>query len=193
MAGRPQRYINPPGPLPHPLPEPQIPNIPVLQSSRENGWTVTRPDGTWIDGRDKGLNAAMFTGLAMQSGSNSKRLCDVSWLSFEWNSQEPPPCVPLNALAMGHLINHPPRHFPPNAAFHSVDVPQDVVADAALRWFVPCVRCSLNDGGGRREEGGGGLPALGVLSTRNIEQGEEVFCDYNFDVDVAPDWYAPVE
>ncbi len=36
------------------------------------------------------------------------------------------------------------------------------------------------------------LPGLGVISTRDIEEGEEVFCNYNFDVDVAPKWYAAV-
>jgi hypothetical protein len=39
---------------------------------------------------------------------------------------------------------------------------------------------------------GKSLPALGVISTRDIEEGEEVFCNYNFDVDLAPKWYAAV-
>ena len=37
------------------------------------------------------------------------------------------------------------------------------------------------------------LPALGVVSTRDIEEGEEIFCNYNFDVDFAPSWYAAVK
>jgi hypothetical protein len=96
---------------------------------------------------------------------------------------------------MGHLINHPPRDFPPNAAFHSIDVPHDIVADPCLRWFVPCLRyTSREQSMGMLEEAGQekSLPGLGVISTRDIEEGEEVFCNYNFDVDVAPKWYAAV-
>ena len=165
-----------------------------MQSSRENGWTVTRPDGTWIDGRDKGLNAAIFAGLAVCDNGNRHR-CDISWLASEWNSRQPPPSTPINPLAMGHLINHPPRDFPPNAAFHSIDVPHDIVADPSLRWFVPCLRYishgqsmdTLQEAGQEKS-----LPGLGVISTRDIEEGEEVFCNYNFDVDLAPKWYAAV-
>jgi hypothetical protein len=36
------------------------------------------------------------------------------------------------------------------------------------------------------------LPGLGVISTRDIVQGEEIFCNYNFDVDCAPGWYSHV-
>jgi hypothetical protein len=36
------------------------------------------------------------------------------------------------------------------------------------------------------------LPGLGVISTRDIEEGEEIFCNYNFDVDLAPEWYSQV-
>ncbi len=164
------------------------------QSSRENGWTVTRPDGTWIDGKDKGLNAAIFTGLA-QRGDGGGHRCDVSWLSSEWNSQQPPPHTPVNPLAMGHLINHPPRNFTPNAAFHSIDVPHDVLADPALRWFVPCVRYMSREQQMDLVQGQGlekSLPGLGVISTRDIAEGEEVFCNYNFDADCAPEWYTAV-
>jgi hypothetical protein len=176
---------------------PQTPYIFFSQSSRENGWTVTRPDGTWIDGRDKGLNAAIFTGLATRNGSgSSSHVCDVSWLASEWNSMQPCPHTPLNPLAMGHLINHPPRDFPPNAAFHSIQVPSDIMATPALRWFVPCVRYVSPEQKLQMERDGSvceeTLPGLGVISTRDIEEGEEIFCNYNFDVDFAPNWYSQV-
>jgi hypothetical protein len=96
---------------------------------------------------------------------------------------------------MGHLINHPPRDFPPNAAFHSIDVPHDILADSALRWFLPCVRYMSREQRMELVEGQSMetyLPGLGVISTRDIEEGEEVFCNYNYDADVAPEWYSAV-
>ncbi len=175
--------------------EPKTPNIFTIQSSRENGWTVTRPDGKLIDGRDKGMNAAIFSCLATRGGSGS--ICDISWLSSEWNSQKPPPPTPRNPLAMGHLINHPPRDFPPNAAFHSIDVPRDIMSDPSLRWFLPCLPYVSREQVLEMEREGSPqhstLPALGVVSTRDIEEGEEIFCNYNIDVDVAPSWYAAVK
>jgi hypothetical protein len=149
------------------------------------------------------LNAAIFVGLAARgSGSGSSNVCDVSWLSAEWGSLQPVPETPLNPLAMAHLINHPPRGVPPNAAFHSVDVSCDIMRDSTLRWFVPCLLYKSQNARFAQEfqksqvEGQTttpSLPCLGVISTRNISEGEEVFCNYNFDADVAPDWYSAVE
>jgi hypothetical protein len=133
----------------------------------------------------------------MKNGQGGSHLCDVSWLFSEWSCRQPGALTPLNPLAMGNLVNHPPRHVAPNAAFHSIDVPCDVMGDASLRWFVPCVRyLSANQksevmGGGGRAAAA--LPALGIVSTRDFAEGEEVFCNYNFDVDSAPEWYAEVK
>ena len=72
------------------------------------------------------------------------------------------------------------------------------MSSPALRWFVPCVRYVSAEHKLQMERDGEGkmweetLPGLGVISTRDIEEGEEIFCNYNFDVDLAPEWYSQV-
>jgi hypothetical protein len=113
------------------------------------------------------------------------------------------------SFAVGNRINHPPAGTPPNVALRDafvvnealgdagvhadlvprLSVPPEVFAALPVRWAAPW-RYQLADGTRGDLDRRTPLPVPFFETTREVEDGEELFFDYN--LQVRPEWYTPV-
>lgn len=92
-----------------------------------------------------------------------------------------------NQLALGHMVNHPPKGFSPNVMGAPVDwslMPTEKDWDKILPWKKFC-----------EKENDGVIRGLALVAMRTLET-EELFVNYRLNPDVLgglPKWYHPVD
>eukprot|EP00467_Chlorarachnion_reptans_P019744 CAMPEP_0114497860 /NCGR_PEP_ID=MMETSP0109-20121206/6561_1 /TAXON_ID=29199 /ORGANISM="Chlorarachnion reptans, Strain CCCM449" /LENGTH=346 /DNA_ID=CAMNT_0001675293 /DNA_START=25 /DNA_END=1066 /DNA_ORIENTATION=- len=99
----------------------------------------------------------------------------------------------------GHLVNHPPSGTAPNASFWPLEFDRAGFEDLLLQERLPWCLCKYPFEGPLGVEYP--LPGMALVSLRTIEEGEELFVDYDYTYDesaaswiLSPTsrWYSPV-
>ncbi|XP_076462208.1 SET domain-containing protein 9-like [Babylonia areolata] len=137
---------------------------PILFQSLGNPFIFRCIDSLLVDGNDKCISKFLYRSCYGRDRVGPYPLCDESWLTDQ----------PLNPLAVGQYVNNHNKENPANVAYQEFDVPADFPLH--LRQYLPNTFYSSSlDRLSPHER----LTRLVVLvSTRDIECGEELFSSY---------------
>ncbi|XP_069678242.1 SET domain-containing protein 9-like isoform X3 [Periplaneta americana] len=135
------------------------PYEPILLPSIGNAFVFRCVDGIHVDGNDRRISRMIYKSCVSRDTMWPYQAGDLTWLTEH-------PLVPLN---IGQYVNNQSPGFPANVAYQELDVPLACIRPE-LRCFLPNIWYSNS----QYEH----LRLIALVSTTNIEQGEEIFSNY---------------
>ncbi|KAA8490740.1 SET domain-containing protein 9 [Porphyridium purpureum] len=156
------------------------------QYSVDNEHVLERFDGTMVDGKAENSCHTFFGAQLISEGSEeaTRRF----WM-YLWQ------CI--NPFAVGHVFNHPPAGAPVHVVIAPFDFDIQEIPELA-RKFLPnrqYIAHKPRDIFARIMHGKAfqtnRIPGVALVTTRNVEDGEELFLNYRFNpnFDGLPSWY----
>ncbi|KAL7753628.1 hypothetical protein RI367_000559 [Sorochytrium milnesiophthora] len=91
---------------------------PILIQSLRNQYMLRRNDGSYIDGKPRGLSARIYRSLYRQHWFPGALFppCDTTWLAGHDNALR-------NPIAIGQYINNATAQYAANVTYHELDMP----------------------------------------------------------------------
>eukprot|EP01095_Lingulamoeba_sp_RSL-Kostka_P005444 TRINITY_DN16792_c0_g1_i1.p1 TRINITY_DN16792_c0_g1~~TRINITY_DN16792_c0_g1_i1.p1 ORF type:complete len:262 (+),score=47.82 TRINITY_DN16792_c0_g1_i1:120-905(+) len=141
----------------------------VMFTSFRNNYFLRRRDGSSVDGKYDGLSKWFYSSVSKRNDlSNEIKLCDDSWIDFSLNKE----LYSRNPLATGHLINHA-QNEEANVMYFEHDY-QLSNYNIGIRKYIPNIPYNNNYINTKS------LNTIVMVALRDIENGEELYSNYNF-------------
>ncbi|KAK2725293.1 hypothetical protein QYM36_001670 [Artemia franciscana] len=140
------------------------PTDPIFFQSINNQFMFRCSDGVHIDGKDRGLSKSIFKSCVNRDRFGHHLIADTSWLT-------PSLVSPLN---IGQYVNNRSSGRPANVAYHEMTIPADFPIH--LRKYIPNIsyRTVFLDEAGNFPP----LKIVGLVATRLIQEGDELYSTY---------------
>ncbi|XP_076061867.1 SET domain-containing protein 9-like [Oratosquilla oratoria] len=141
-----------------------LPHQPILLQSLANSFVFKCIDGVLVDGNDKRLSKSVFKSCVGRDRVGFFWLADQTWLTP----------YPINPLNIGQYVNNQSKGHPSNVAYQEVTL-SDHQIPLPLRQYLPNLWYSPPQGVPVAD-----VPVriVALVTTRNIDCGEELFSDY---------------
>jgi hypothetical protein len=136
------------------------PHEPILLPSIGNAFVLRCLDGIHVDGNDRRMSKVIYKSCVRRDSVWPHQAGDLTWLTEH-------PVMPLN---IGQYVNNHSPGFPANVAYQELDIPLSCVLPQ-LRCFLPNIWFS---GSSEHDY----LRLVALVSTTDIEEGDEVFSTY---------------